>query len=208
MEFEVLTRDGTSSGKIDLPDSVFNVSAKKHVLHQAVRSYMANRRQGTSSTKTRSEVKASGKKPWRQKGLGRARAGTAASPVWVGGGRAYGPKPRDYSYSMPKKARRLAIKAALSTKAREGAVKIVEGLGVREPKTKLAVELMKALGVDHKKCLFVFAEKKGDMIKATGNIQGVKTTVAKDVNIYDILDSDAVVIDKDALGMIVEVLGS
>jgi large subunit ribosomal protein L4 len=208
MEFEVLTRDGTSSGKIDLPDSVFNVSAKKHVLHQAVRSYMANRRQGTSSTKTRSEVKASGKKPWRQKGLGRARAGTAASPVWVGGGRAHGPKPRDYSYSMPKKARRLAIKAALSTKAREGAVKIVEGLGVREPKTKLAVELMKALGVDHKKCLFVFAEKKGDMIKATGNIQGVKTTVAKDVNIYDILDSDAVVIDKDALGMIVEVLGS
>jgi large subunit ribosomal protein L4 len=207
MEFEVVARDGTSSGKIDLPDSVFNISAKEHLLHQAVRSYLANRRQGSGSTKGRSEVKASGRKPWRQKGLGRARAGTAASPVWVGGGVAHGPKPRDYSYSLPKKARRLAIKAALSTKAREGAVRIVESLGISEPRTRLAVELMKTLGVDDKKCLFVLPEKKEDMIRATGNIQGVKTTVAKDVNVYDILNSDAVVIDKEAVGMIVEVLG-
>jgi large subunit ribosomal protein L4 len=207
MEFEVVTREGTSSGKIDLPDNVFNVDAKKDLLHQAVRSYLANRRQGTGSTKTRSEVRASGRKPWRQKGLGRARAGTAASPVWVGGGVAHGPRPRDYSFSLPRKARRLAIKAALSVKAREGGLKVVESLGISEPRTRLAVELMKTLGVDDKKCLFVLPEKKEDMIKATGNIQGVKTTVAKDVNVYDILNSDAVVIDKEAVGMIVEVLG-
>ena len=208
MEFEVLTSDGTSSGKIDLPDAVFNVSPKSHVLHEAVRSHLANRRQGTGSTKGRSEVKASGRKPWRQKGLGRARSGTAASPIWVGGGVAHGPKPRDYSFAIPKKARRLAIKAALSVKAREGGVRIVEGLAVSEPKTRLVAALMKALGVDDKKCLFVLPEKKDNMIKATGNIRGTKTTVAKDVNAYDILNSDAVVIDKDAVGMIVEVLGS
>ena len=208
MEFEVVGNDGTSSGKIDLPDGVFNVTAKAHVLHQAVRSYLANRRQGTGSTKGRSDVRASGKKPWRQKGLGRARSGTAASPIWVGGGVAHGPKPRDYSYSVPKKARKLAIKAALSAKAREGRIRIVDGLGVSEPRTKLAVELMKTLGVEDKKCLFVLSEKKVDMIKATGNIRGAKTTVAKDVNVYDILTSDAVVIDKNAVGMIVEVLGS
>ncbi|MFH1311914.1 MAG: 50S ribosomal protein L4 [Candidatus Eisenbacteria bacterium] len=207
MEFEVVTREGTSSGKIDLPDSVFNVSAKKDLLHQAVRSYLANRRQGTSSTKTRSEVKASGKKPWKQKGLGRARAGTAGSPVWVGGGRAHGPRPRDYSYSLPRKARRLAIKAALSAKARDGGLKVVESLGISEPRTRLAAELMKTLGISNKKCLFVLPEKREDMMRATGNIQGVKTTVAKDVNVYDIMNSDAIVIDKEAVGMIVEVLG-
>jgi large subunit ribosomal protein L4 len=208
MEFEVLSNDGTSAGKIDLPDSVFNVSAKRHVLHEAVRAYLANQRQGTGSSKGRSEVKASGKKPWRQKGLGRARSGTAASPIWVGGGVAHGPKPRDYSFALPRKTRRLAIRAALSAKAREGGVRIVEGLGLSEPKTKLALALMKTLGVDDKKCLFVLSEKKDNMIKATGNIRGAKTTVAKDVNAYDILNSDAVVIDKDAVGMIVEVLGS
>jgi large subunit ribosomal protein L4 len=208
MEFEVITRDGASSGKIDLPDSVFDVRAKEHLIHEAVRSYLANQRQGDSSTKGRSEIRASGRKPWRQKGLGRARAGTVASPIWVGGGVAHGPKPRSYSHSLPKKARKLAIKAALSVKAREGAIKVVESLGVSEPKTRVAIDLMKALGVDNRKCLFVLPVKKEDMIKATGNIPGVKTTVAKDVNVYDILNSEAVVIDKDAVGAIVEVLRS
>jgi len=207
MEYEVLTREGTSSGKMDLPDDVFNVSAKAHLMHEAVRSYRANRRQGTSSTKTRSEVKASGRKPWRQKGLGRARAGTAASPIWVGGGVAHGPKPRDYSFSLPKKARRLAIKAALSAKVREGELKIVEAVGVDAPKTKRAVELMRSLGVENLKCLFILPGKSEDMIRATGNIRGVKIACARDINIYDILNSDAVVIDKEAVGAIVEVLG-
>jgi large subunit ribosomal protein L4 len=207
MEYEVLTREGRSSGKIDLPDDVFNVTAKEHLLHEAVRSYRANQRQGTSSTKSRSEVRASGRKPWRQKGLGRARAGTAASPIWVGGGVAHGPKPRDYGFSLPKKARRLAIRAALSAKAREGGLRIVESVGVDAPKTKRAVELMKTLGIENLKCLFVLPGKSEDLIRATNNIPGVKVAVARDVNVYDILNSDAIVIDKEAVGAIVEVLG-
>jgi large subunit ribosomal protein L4 len=208
MEFEVLTREGVSSGKIDLPDGVFNVKASKHLMHETIRSYMANQRHGSSSTKGRSEVRASGKKPWKQKGLGRARSGTAASPIWVGGGVAHGPKPRDYYFSLPKKARRLAIRAALSDKAREGDLKIVESLGVSEAKTKKAIELMHSLGVSDKKCLFVLLKKSQDMIRATDNIPGAKTTVAGDINVHDVLSSEAVVIDKDAVGAIVEVLGS
>ena len=207
MEFDVITQDGVSSGKMDLPDSVFGVTAKEHVLHEAVRSYLTNQRQGTRSTKGRSEVKASGRKPWRQKGLGRARSGSAASPIWVGGGVAHGPKPYTYRWRLPKKTRRLALRAALSMKAKEGELKVVESLGVSEPKTKRAVELMKSLGIEEKKCLFVLPAKVDDMIRATNNIPGVKTTVAKDVNAYDVLASDMVVIDKGAVAQIVEVLG-
>jgi large subunit ribosomal protein L4 len=207
MEFEVVSREGASSGKIDLPDDVFNVKADKHLMHQAVRSFLANQRQGTSSTKGRSEVRASGRKPWRQKGLGRARAGTAASPIWVGGGVAHGPKPRDYGFSLTKKARRLAVKAALSDKARQGGLKVVEALGISEPKTRKAIELMESLGVGGMKCLFVLHEKNEDLIRATRNIPGVKTATAKDVNVYDVMSSDTVVIGKDAVGAIVEVLG-
>jgi large subunit ribosomal protein L4 len=207
MEFEVITREGASSGKMDLPDNVFAVTARGHVLHEAVRSYLTNQRQGTRSTKGRSEVKAGGRKPWRQKGLGRARSGSAASPIWVGGGVAHGPKPYGYRWRLPKKARRLAIRAALSMKARQGELKIVESLGVSEPKTKRAVELMRSLGVEEKKCLFVLPAKMDDMIRATNNIPGVKTALAREVNVYDILDSDMVVIDKAAVAQIAEVLG-
>ena len=207
MEFEVVTREGANSGKIDLPDDVFGVTAKRHVLYEAVRSYLTNQRQGTRSTKGRSEIKASGRKPWRQKGLGRARSGSAASPIWVGGGVAHGPKPYSYRWRLPKKTRRLALRAALSMKAREGDLRIVESLDVGEPKTKLAVDLMKSLGVGDRKCLFVLPVKVENMVRATNNIQGVKTAVAKDVNAYDVLDTDVVVIDKEAVAKIVEVLG-
>jgi len=207
MEFEVLTREGVSSGKIELPDDVFAVNAKGHVLYEAVRSYLNNQRQGTRSTKGRSEIRASGRKPWRQKGLGRARSGSAASPIWVGGGVAHGPKPYSYRWRLPKKARRLALRAALSMKAREGDLRIVDSLGVGEAKTRLAAELLKSLGVGDRKCLFVMPAKVDDMVRATNNIQGVKTAVAKDVSAYDVLDTDVVVIDKEAVAKIVEVLG-
>jgi large subunit ribosomal protein L4 len=207
MEFEVVTREGVNSGKIDLPDEVFGVTAKTHVLYEAVRSYLTNQRQGTRSTKGRSEVKASGRKPWRQKGLGRARSGSAASPIWVGGGVAHGPKPHAYRWRLPRKTRRLALRAALSMKAGQGDLKIVESLGISEPKTRLAVELMKSLGVADRKCLFVLPTKGDDMVRATNNIQGVRTAVAKDVNAYDVVDADVVVIDKGAVAQIVEVLG-
>jgi large subunit ribosomal protein L4 len=207
MEFEVITREGVNSGKIDLPEEVFGVTAKEHVLHEAVRSYLTNQRQGTRSTKGRSEVRASGRKPWRQKGLGRARSGSATSPIWVGGGVAHGPKPYSYRWRLPKKTRRLALRAALSMKARQGDLKIVESLGISEPKTKRAMELMAALGVADRKCLFVFPAKADDMVRATNNIPGVRTAVAKDINAYEVLDSDVVVIDKEAVAQIAEVLG-
>jgi large subunit ribosomal protein L4 len=207
MEFEVMTREGVSSGKMELPDNVFAVTPKEHVLYEAVRSYLTNQRQGTRSTKGRSEVKASGRKPWRQKGLGRARSGSAASPVWVGGGVAHGPKPYDYRWRLPKKARRLAVRMALSSKAKEGGLKIVESLGVAEGKTKRAVELMRSLGIEEKKCLFVLPVKADDMIRATNNIPGAKTAAARELNAYEVLDSDVVVIDREAVAHIVEVLG-
>jgi large subunit ribosomal protein L4 len=207
MEFEVITREGANSGKIDLPDEVFGVTARGHVLYEAVRSYLTNQRQGTRSTKGRSEVKASGRKPWRQKGLGRARSGSAASPIWVGGGIAHGPKPYSYRWRLPRKTRRLAVRAALSIKAKEGDLKIVESLGISEPKTKQAVELLRALGIADRKCLFVLPAKVEDMVRATNNIPGVRTAVAKDVNAYEVIDSDVVVIDKEAVAQIVEVLG-
>jgi large subunit ribosomal protein L4 len=207
MEFEVVTKDGTSSGKMELPDNVFSVVAKTHVLHEAVKAYLYNQRQGTRATKGRSEVRASGKKPWKQKGLGRARSGSAASPIWTGGGVAHGPKPYNYSARLPKKARRLAVRAALSNKARDGELKVVESLDLGEPKTKQAVGMMRSLGIEGMKCLFVLAAKSENMLRATGNIPGAKTTVAGDVNVYDVLDSDVVVMEKDAVGVIAEVLG-
>ncbi len=206
MELDVLTREGASAGKVELPDDVFNVKAKKHLLHEAIRSYLANQRQGTASTKGRSEVRASGRKPWRQKRLGRARAGTVASPIWVGCGVAHGPKPRDYYFILPKKARRLAIKAALSMKAMAGEIRVVDSLDVDPPKTKEAVKLLRALGIEGEKCLLVVPEKREGLLRATNNLAGVRTTIAKDVNIYDILSSDKIVIDKDAIQPIVEVL--
>jgi large subunit ribosomal protein L4 len=208
MEFEVINTSGQSSGKIDLPDSVFNVKANKHLVYEAVRSYMANQRLGTAHTKTRTEVNASGKKPWRQKGLGKARAGTAGSPVWVGGGVAHGPRPHDHYYAIPKKARRSAIRSALSARAQEGGIKIVESLALSEPKTKRAAELIKAFGLDEKKCVLVLGARNDNLVRATRNIPGVKTTFAKDLNIYDILNSDALVVEKDAVGALVEVLKS
>jgi large subunit ribosomal protein L4 len=205
MEVEVLSKEG-SAGKIDLPDGVFKVRPRKKVLYEAVRSYLANQRQGNASTKGRSEVKASGRKPWRQKGTGRARAGTASSPIWKGGGVAHGPKPKDYYYSIPKKERRLAIRCALSIKARDGRVKVVEGITIDEPRTRLAVSLMKSLGLEGGSYLFVLPERNENVVKGMRNIPGVKTTVAKDLNVYDLMSCDTVILDRQAVDKVVEVL--
>ena len=205
MEVEVINKEG-GAGKIDLPDGVFNVKPKKKVLYEAVRSYLANQRQGNASTKGRSEVKASGRKPWKQKGLGRARAGTAASPIWKGGGVAHGPKPRDYYYSLPKKERRLAIRCALSIKAKEGDVKVVDGISIDEPRTKLAAALMNSLGLEGVKCLLVLPDKNENIVKGMRNIPGVTTTIAKDINVYDVMNCDTVVLDRQAVDKVVEVL--
>jgi large subunit ribosomal protein L4 len=205
MEVEVLSKEG-AAGKIDLPDGVFKVRPRKKVLYEAVRSYLANQRQGNASTKGRSEVNAGGRKPWRQKGTGRARAGTVSSPIWKGGGIAHGPKPRDYYYAIPKKERRLAIRCALSIKAKDGRVKVVEGITIDEPRTRLAVGLMKSLGLEGGKYLFVLPERDENILKGMRNIPGVKTTVAKDLNVYDVLNCDTVILDRQAVDKVVEVL--
>lgn len=205
MEVEVLSKSG-EAGKIDLPDGVFNVKTRKKVLYDAVRSYLANRRQGDASTKGRSEVNASGRKPWRQKGLGKARAGTASSPIWRGGGVAHGPRPRDYYYTLPKSERRLAMKCALSIKAREGGVKVVDSIAIDEPKTKLAAEFMRSIGLGEGKVLIVLPDKNENIIKGMRNIPGIKTAVAKDLTVYDVLHCDTVVMDRQAVDKVVEVL--
>jgi large subunit ribosomal protein L4 len=205
MEVEVLSKEG-AAGKIDLPDGVFKVRPRKKVLYEAVRSYLANQRQGNASTKGRSEVNAGGRKPWRQKGTGRARAGTVSSPIWKGGGIAHGPKPRDYYYAIPKKERRLAIRCALSIKAKDGRVKVVEGITIDEPRTRLAADLMKSLGLEGGKYLFVLPERDENILKGMRNIPGVKTTVAKDLNVYDVLNCDTVILDRQAVDKVVEVL--
>lgn len=206
MEIAVHTREGTTVGKIDLPEAVFNVSTSKHLLHEAVCCFLANQRQGTASTKGRSEVKASGRKPWRQKGTGRARSGTVASPVWVGGGIAHGPKPRDYYYSLPKKARRLAIKGALSIRAKEGNLKVVDSFDIVQPRTKEAVKVLSALGVEGSKCLLIVSEKRENLLRATSNLPRVRVMIAKDINVYDVLDSEKVLVEREAVAMIAEVL--
>ncbi|MGQ9603441.1 MAG: 50S ribosomal protein L4 [bacterium] len=206
MEIAVHTREGTTVGKIDLPEAVFNVSTSKHLLHEAVCCFLANQRQGTASTKGRSEVKASGRKPWRQKGTGRARSGTVASPVWVGGGIAHGPKPRDYCYYLPKKARRLAIKGALSIRAKEGNLKVVDSFDLAQPRTKEAVKVLSALGVEGSKCLLIVSEKRENLLRATSNLPRVRVMIAKDINVYDVLDSEKILVEKEAVAMIAEVL--
>jgi large subunit ribosomal protein L4 len=208
MEVEVVNRDGTSSGKMDLPEEIFGVKVRTHLMHQAVRSFLANQRQGNASTRGRSDIRASGRKPWRQKGLGRSRAGTVASPIWVGGGVAHGPKPRKYGFTLPKKARRAALRSALTAKLADGEIKLVESLAVSEPKTREGVQLIKALGLEGARCLFVLREKNQDLMRATGNIPGVGIMVAGDLNVYDVLTADVLVMDKDAVGAIAEVLGS
>lgn len=206
MEIAVHTREGTTVGKIDLPEAVFNVSTSKHLLHEAVCCFLANQRQGTASTKGRSEVKASGRKPWRQKGTGRARSGTVASPIWVGGGVAHGPKPRDYYYSLPKKARRLAIKGALSIRAKEGNLKVVDSFDIAQPRTKEAVKVLSALGVEGSKCLLIVSEKRENLLRATSNLPRVRVMIAKDINVYDVLDSEKILVEREAVAMIAEVL--
>jgi large subunit ribosomal protein L4 len=205
MEVEILSKEG-GAGKIDLPDGVFNVKPRNRVLYESVRSYLANQRQGNAASKGRSDVRASGRKPWRQKGLGRARAGTAASPIWKGGGVAHGPKPRDHYYSIPKKERRLAIRCALSIKAREGRLKVVDSIAVTEPKTKLAIEMMKSLGLEEGRYLFVLAERNENVIKAARNIPGIAMTVAGDINVYEIMNCDQLIMEKPAIDKVVEVL--
>jgi large subunit ribosomal protein L4 len=195
---------GAQVGEIELSDNVFGIEPNKAVMYDFIKMQLANKRQGTSSTKTRTEVRGGGKKPWRQKGTGRARVGSSRNPVWRGGGIAFGPKPRDYSYKLPQKVRRLALKSALSSKALDHKIVVVDELNFDQPKTRTMVQALEALKVG-KKTLVVTADGNVNVVKSARNIEGVKPMRADFINVYDILKYDTLLITRDAVAMVEEV---
>ncbi len=199
----VYKTDGTEAGKITLKDEVFGIKVNEAVMHQVVVAQLANRRQGTQSVLSRSEVRGGGIKPWRQKGTGRARAGSSRSPVWTKGGVTFAMKPRDYSQKVNKKVRKLAIQSALSMKVNEKAIVVLDELKLEQPKTKLMAGILSVF--EAKKALVVTAAKDESVIRASGNIKGVKTVLAGSVNVYDLLNCDKLVITKDAVKKVEEV---
>ena len=195
---------GEKIGEIELSEAIFGIEPNKSVLHDSVKNHLANCRQGTQSALTKGEVSYTTKKPWRQKGTGRARAGYAGSPVWYHGGVAFAPKPRDYSYSLNKKVRRLALKSALSAKAQANEILVVDGLKVEEIKTKPFQSFLNKLGVEGK--ALVVTENVDEMVvKSARNIEGVTTTTATILSPYMILTNGKMVVDKAALAKIEEV---
>ena len=201
---KVLNMAGAEVGEIALNDAVFAVEVSKAVLHSAVRAYLLNQRQGTQSTLTRSEVSGGGKKPWRQKGTGRARQGSTRSPQWTHGGIALGPKPRDYHVDLNKKVKKLALLGALSGKVADNDFVVVDAITATEYKTKVMADMLKAVKAG-KKALVVFAEKNDMAVASCKNIPGVKTAYTNTLNVYDILNCDTVVIEKAATEKITEV---
>ena len=195
---------GEKIGEIELSEAIFGIEPNKSVLHDSVKNHLANCRQGTQSALTKGEVSFTTKKPWRQKGTGRARAGYAGSPVWYHGGVAFAPKPRDYSYTLNKKVRRLALKSALSAKAQENEILVIDGLKVEEIKTKPFQNFLTKLGVEGK-ALVITENVDEKVVKSARNIEGVSTTTATILSPYQILTSGKLVVDKAALAKIEEV---
>ena len=195
---------GNKQGEMELSAAVFGAEINEPVLHSVVRAYLLNQRHGTQSTKTRAEVSGGGKKPWRQKGTGRARQGSTRSPQWVHGGIAFGPKPRSWKVSINKKVKRIAMQSALSAKVAENELVVVDSIATGEFKTKKIVEMLKALGAN-KKALIVLPEVDNFVVKSAANIPGVKTTLAHTVNVYDILNANKFVVSKAAVAKLEEV---
>ena len=195
---------GKEVGEIALSDVVFGAEVNEAVLHTAVRAYLLNQRQGTQSTLTRTEVSGGGRKPWKQKGTGRARQGSTRAPQWTHGGVALGPKPRSYRVTLNKKMKRVALFSALSAKVSAGEMVVVDNITMNEYKTKTMVAMLDAIGAA-KKTLIVLPEVNGFVIKSAANIEGVKTTQWNTINVYDILNCDTFVVAKDAVNKIQEV---
>ena len=200
--------DGTEQGQIDLEDSVFGVSANAHAMYEAEKMYRANQRRGTSSAQTRAEVSYTGKKMYRQKGLGRARMGSRRSPVRIGGGRAHGPKPRSYRYEIPKKVRRLALKSVLSTRAQSGSVLVIEALEFDAPKTRQMVSVLSKMNVNDRKCLVLTDRSDEAVYKSCRNIADVNINLATDTHVHEILRSDFLIFTREGLKQVEEALKS
>jgi len=203
-KLNVLNTNGQNVGEIELLDSIFNIEVNEHVLYEAVKNQLANKRQGTQSAKTRAEVRGGGRKPWKQKGTGRARQGSIRSVQWVGGGVAFAPKPRDYSYTLPKKVRRLAMKSALSAKVQNGEIIVLDALNMEAPKTKEFAQILKNVN-SAKKALIVTAENNENVIKSARNLEGVQAATVNTINVYDILKYDSFIITTDAVKKVEEV---
>ena len=201
---KVYNMAGAEVGELALNDTVFAAEVSEAVLHSAVRAYLLNQRQGTQSTLTRSEVSGGGKKPWRQKGTGRARQGSTRSPQWTHGGIALGPKPRDYHVDLNKKVKKAALLGALSGKVAEDSFKVIDAITAENYKTKVMADMLKAVNAG-KKALVVFAEKNEKAIASCRNIPGVKVAYTNTINVYDVLNCDTVVIEKAATEKITEV---
>ena len=194
---------GQCVGEVELSEAVFGAEPNGSVLHESVKNYLANQRQGTQSALTKGEVSYSTKKPWRQKGTGRARAGYKGSPVWTHGGVAFAPKPRSYSYTINRKEKRLALKSALSVKASESKIYVVDGLKFDEIKTKACAEFLKNLGLTN--AMIITENVDANVVKSARNIPGVETTIATILSAYEVMKARALVVDKAALAKIEEV---
>lgn len=201
---DIYNVDGKVVGSMDLNESVFGAEVRPDVMHEVVVNYLANQRQGTQSTKTRTEVRGGGIKPWRQKGTGRARQGSIRAPQWVGGGVALGPKPRDYRYTLNKKVRRLALKSALSSKVQDNEIIVLDALSCDGIKTKQITNLLKNLNVNEK-ALIVLPENDKNIVLSARNIKGVDTTYVGSINTYEVLNHTKCIILKDAVSKLEEV---
>ena len=204
LKTNVLDMSGKVVGEIELSEAVFGVEVNESVVHDVVKNHLANKRQGTQSALTRAEVSGGGRKPWRQKGTGRARQGSTRAPQWTHGGIVFAPKPRDYSYTLNKKARRLALKSALSAKAVELNVVVIDSIKMEAPKTAEFAKFLAAVGCDCK-TLVVTAEACENVVKSGRNIPGCQVTFASLLNVYDVLNAKKLVVDQAALAKIEEV---
>lgn len=203
MELKVFKIDGSASGdKVKLPAHVFSVASNEHAVYLAVKAQNANSRQGSAATKTRTMVRGGGRKPWRQKGRGVARAGSIRSPLWVGGGRIFGPHPRDYKMQLPKKVKSLARAAVYSDKAKNDKIKLVEDFKLQEAKTKEMFGILKSLGLDGRKTLLLTSEYDAKIVRAGRNIPKFEVRVAASESTYDLLNCDSLVIQKGAVDKI------
>lgn len=203
-KIQMVNMQGEPVGDIDLKEEIFDIEVNEHAVYLVVKNILANKRQGTKSAKTRAEVRGGGRKPWRQKGTGRARQGSIRSPQFKGGGVVFAPKPRDYSYTTPKKVRRLALKSVLTTKLRDNEIIVVDEIKMNEPKTKAFNEFLKAVKAD-KKALIVIDGKDENVVRSARNIEGVHTSMAQNINVYDLLKYNSLVLSKDALNVVQEV---
>ncbi|UCE18182.1 MAG: 50S ribosomal protein L4 [Gemmatimonadota bacterium] len=207
-EVSVVNRKGETVDTVPLAPDIFDVEPNQQILYEDVKAYLENKRQGTACTKGRSEVRGGGSKPWRQKGTGRARAGTSRSPLWIGGGVVFGPKPKSYRNALPKKMKRLARRSAFSIKARGDEILIVDDLTFDEPKTKGMVSVLNLLGIGDKKVLFLTAGADANLLKSCRNIPNVTVKPARDVPAYDVLNCEVILMTRHALAHIEEVLGT